>query len=55
MKENQELRGKLGLEKDVMFGGFDLTDAKQISEQEIEEIRAQAEKDAYKSRNPPTG
>lgn len=33
VKENQELRGKLGLEKDLMFAGFDTSDSKQISQQ----------------------
>lgn len=51
VKENQELRGKLGLDQDTMFTNLDDEGSNQLSEAQIEEIKANAEKEAYKSMN----
>ena len=35
-KENQELRGKLGMENDQIFGGFQEEDTNKVSREELE-------------------
>jgi regulator of replication initiation timing len=51
-KENSELRGKLGLDKETMFTDFSTENNSVMNEQQIEEIKQEAEKEAYKSKLP---